>query len=77
MKPIVFTEGMAVCGKDQPQYLPLPALQMDDGILLICWKLSVKERLKLLFTGKLWHYISTYGHPLQPVILTTEWPELP
>lgn len=76
IKPIKFTEGMVEYGADQPEYLPLPVLKSENGTLLICWKFGIRERLRLLFTGKLWHYIYTFNTPLQPTLLTVEKPEL-
>lgn len=57
MKPITFPEHNFVFAKDQPEYTPLPAfIDKEDqtGQVIFCMSLSFKERLKLLFTGKLW-----------------------
>lgn len=78
MKIIPFTEQTVVIAKDQPEYIPLPAHQFGDaeGRIACCWKLDFKERLKLLFTGLIWHQILTFGKPLQPQLLTVEKPEM-
>lgn len=57
MKPTPFKEQNIIFAKDQPQYIPLPAfIDRNDkrGQVVFCMSLSLKERLKLLFTGKLW-----------------------
>ena len=56
MKPITFKEHNVVYAKDQPEYNPLPALKDNTGAVVSCWKLSIKERFKLIFTGKLWRW---------------------
>jgi len=70
MKPIEFKEQNVVYGKDQPEYMPLPALKFDDGMVVTCWKLSWKELVKLIFTRKVWHSMLTFNQPLQPTLLT-------
>lgn len=68
MNPIEFPEANKVIAKDQPQYLPLPAHIADDdeGTTTFCWKLTLRERLKILFTGTLWHQVMTFRTALQP-----------
>lgn len=75
MRPIDFPGSNVVIAKDQPQYIPLPALVADQGVYF-CWQLTWKERLKLLLTGKLWHNVKTFGGPLQPQMLHVDEPEL-
>ena len=67
MKPIEFKEANVVYAKDQPEYLPLPAHRLHDGEVITCWKLTLRERLRVLFKGRLWICIMTFNHPLQPV----------
>ena len=76
MKPIEFKEQNVVYGKDQPEYMPLPALKFDDGMVVTCWKLSWKELVKLIFTRKVWHSMLTFNKPLQPTLLTVDKEEL-
>jgi hypothetical protein len=66
MKPVKFTESTIEVAKDQPQYLTLPVHKDRDGLITGCWSLSLKERLTLLFTGKLWVQLKTFNQPLQP-----------
>jgi len=78
MKLIEFPEQTVVIAKDQPQYLPLPAHRFSDepdtGRIACCWQLNWKDRLIILFTGRVWHQILTFNQPLQPQLLTIEKP---
>lgn len=51
--PIKFPEQTHVIAEDQPEYQPLPAF-INHQQMITCWSLNWKERLKLLFTGKVW-----------------------
>lgn len=77
MQLIEFPEQNVVIAKDQPQYLPFPAFRLDDpeGTLIGCWKLGFMERIRVLFSGIIWHSILTFKGPLQPQLLSTEKPE--
>lgn len=59
-----------ILAKDQPQYLPLPVahVKYNDGTrsMISCWRLSIWERLVILFRGKVWWEQLTFGQPLQP-----------
>lgn len=66
MKPISFKEQNCTIAKNQKEYLSLPAWKSKDGIVISCWQLSFIERIKLLFTGRLWFKILTLNKPLQP-----------
>jgi hypothetical protein len=74
MKPIEFPEQNIVFGKDQPEYQPLPAFKSDGpiGEVISCWELSFRERLRILFTGKLWVSLCAFGRPLTPSFFTTK-----
>ena len=65
MIPIPFPEQTVVFAKDQPQYLPLPAYSAA-GQVITCWRLTWRERFKLLVTGKLWLRQLTFSAALQP-----------
>ena len=67
MRPIEFKESNVIFAKDQPEYQPLPVYKGEDGLVVSCWKLSWRERAKILFTGKLWLNILTFNKPLQPI----------
>lgn len=77
MKPIEFPEHNAVLAKDQPQYQPLPVFRDQFGLVVSCWKLTRWERIKLLFTGRLWLMQLTFGEPLQPQLPQLESPFVP
>lgn len=59
-----------VFAKDQPQYLQLPAVNVtyEDGTrsVISSYRLTWRERLKILFTGRLWLEQLTFGQRLQP-----------
>jgi len=79
MKLINFPEQNTIYAKDQPQYLPLPAHKFKNdpsGEIVCCWKLTLKERIKVLFSGKIWHSILTFNNSLQPQKLTIEKPKM-
>lgn len=78
MELIPFPEQTTTYAKDQPQYRLLPAHRFndDEGRIACCWSLSWRERLHVLFTGKIWHQILTFDKPLQPQKLTVEKPDM-
>lgn len=63
-----------VFAKDQPQYLPLPAVVQDgpEGRIITRWRLSLLERLRVLLTGSIYLEVLTFKKPLQPVRLGVE-----
>ena len=69
MKPIKFKEQNVVFAKDQKPYLPLPAYKDNEqgGRIFHCWKLNLLERIKLLWTGRLWINVLTFNNPPQPI----------
>lgn len=80
MKPISpnlywLDEGQEVVyAKDQPEYLPLPAHRMPDGLVITCWKLSWRERVLVLFGKHIFLKQLTFNTPLQPLRLTVDVP---
>ena len=78
MELVEFKEQTVIIAKDQPEYRPLPAHQFNDrdGTIAFCWTMTWKERLKVLFTGKLWHQVLTFHQPLQPQLLEVDKPEM-
>lgn len=79
MQLVEFKEQTVIIAKDQSEYLPLPAYQTRDeyGMIYCCWKLSFRERCKLLFTGKIWHSVLTFNRALQPQMLLLNKPDMP
>lgn len=79
MKPIAFKEANTVFALGQPQYLPLPSYKHYDnmGRVTSCWRLTLIERLRLLWTGRLWFTVATFNEPLQPQRPRVEKPNMP
>ena len=73
MKSIDFKGSNVVFAKGQKPYLPLPAYQEGNQIIH-CWGLSVRERIKMLFTGKLWIRVLNFKQPPQPIRPTIDNP---
>lgn len=77
MKTIEFPEHTTEIAKDQPEYNTLPAHRFKDdseGRIACCWKMTWRERLRVLFTGIIWHEILTFNQPLQPQRLSVRKP---
>jgi hypothetical protein len=74
MKPIPFPQQTMVLAREQPQYQPLPVYRGDDYEFISCWHLTWWERIKLLFTGRIWHRQKTFSYAYQPVLLEVENP---
>ena len=72
MKPTKFPEQNTVFAENQPEYLPLPVFRDKEGQVVSCWKLSLKERLRVLFTGHIWLCTLTFNKPLQPLWFETK-----
>jgi len=74
MKPVKFKYQNITFGEGQDEYLPLPALKLEgrEGHVISCWKLNLRERLILLFTGRIWVSLMTFKKPLQPTFLTVK-----
>jgi len=68
MKPVEFKHQNVVFAKDQKEYQPLPALKLNttEGEVISCWRMSFKERMKVLFTGKVWISLMSFNKPLTP-----------
>lgn len=74
MTPTDFPESNKVYAVNQPPYKPLPAFHYEDvpvGPVVSCWSLSFRERLRVLFTGKVWLTLLSFNKPLTPSHLTT------
>lgn len=76
MKPIKFKEYNVTFAETQSEYLPLPAFKERDkyGKVITCWQLSFRERIKVLFTGKVWFSVLTFNQALQPQLPTIDKP---
>lgn len=80
MKIVSFPEQTAILAENQPDYyLPMPVhrhFNDAQGRITCCWRLSLRERVKLLFTGHIWHQVLTFYEPLQPQLLLLDKPEM-
>jgi hypothetical protein len=76
MEPVEFEGQNCVYAEDQPEYLPLPAHKTSGGTVISCWKLSLKERVKIFFTGRLWFNVLTFNQPLQPQLPSVDKPQM-
>lgn len=77
MKPVEFKGHNVVFGRHQPEYLLLPGWlnrNHSKREVITCWKLSLIERLHVLFTGKMWFSVLTFGMNLQPQRPCVEYP---
>ncbi|MBU0906602.1 MAG: hypothetical protein KKE05_00425 [Nanoarchaeota archaeon] len=72
MRIIEFNGCNTIYAEHQPEYLPLPAHKTEDGLVTSCWGLSWLERLKILFTGKMWLSVLTFNKPLQPLMMSVD-----
>lgn len=77
MKPIKFDEQHTTYAENQEPYLPLPSFKHSDDWKCVssCWGCGFTERLKFLFTGKIWVTMPTFGKPLNPVKLSIDKPD--
>lgn len=74
MRPIEFKHQNIVFAKDQPEYIPLPALKIasNEGQVISCWKMTLVERIIVLFTGKVWLSLMSFNKPLTPSFLAVK-----
>lgn len=75
MKPVKFKEVNVTFAEDQPEYQPLPAFvdrNSPQGEVVTCWKLSFRERLRVLFKGEIWLSLMSFNKPLTPSYMTTK-----
>lgn len=66
MKPTQFKESNTTYAKNQPEYLPLPVLRLENGQVTSCWRMTWKERIFALFSGRIFFTTWTFNNPLQP-----------
>jgi hypothetical protein len=78
MKAIEFEHQNTVFAENQEEYENLPALVLHtrDGEVITCWHLSLKERLRVLFLGRVWMCLLSFHKPIPPAKLATNNREL-
>lgn len=65
-----------VIAENQDEYGNLPAVFLDNGVIVTRWRLSFRERLKVLFAGNIYLWMWTFGNPVTPVLIEIEKPQL-
>ena len=77
MKTIPFKGCNVEVAADQPEYNSMPGMVYGDpsGTKLFCWQLTCKERIKILFTGRLWQYMLCFDQYQQPQRMTVDEPK--
>ena len=75
MKAIEFPEQTVVYAEEQEEYFNLPAFKNKYGIVISCWYMGLWERVKILFTGRIFLSVHTFNSPLQPLRMTTKFEE--
>ncbi|MBE9490863.1 MAG: hypothetical protein IMY67_11255 [Bacteroidetes bacterium] len=72
MKPTKFKEHNTVIKTPKDFYdIPIFAADTVEGHVVMCYGLSFWERLRVLFTGKIWISVLSYQKPLNPMFLGT------
>lgn len=69
MKPINFKQANVKIAEKQKEYQTLPAFrdrEDEEGRVTSCWQLSFWDWLRVLFTGKIYFQVLTFGGSLQP-----------
>ena len=77
MKPIKFKEMTTELNKPdsmtQRQCESLPVLQYNNNTCISCWKLSIWDKIKVIFTGKIWLGVHS-GKTQPPVYIVVDKP---
>ena len=71
MNPTEFKGQNVIFAKDQPEYLPLPALKLPDGMVITCWEMTDEEFEELSKTRKVYVSQLTFNMPLTPLSVQT------
>lgn len=66
---------LRVYAENQPEYVPLPSRVDSDGTVVTCWKLTLRERLTILFRGTFFLTLLTFNRPLQPILCSINRPK--
>ena len=77
MKAIKFDECNIEFAKDQPQYQPLTGYKDEEGRTLFCFELDDEEMEQAKESLQIFITVLTFLHPLQPIHISTEKPEIP
>lgn len=76
MKPVKFRGYNCTYAENQAEYLPLPAYKHGDkwGTVTACWRLNLLERIRVLFSGRVYVSLLCFEGPLTPQLLETKNP---
>ena len=72
MIAVKFSGHNTVFGETQLQYQPLPALQLPDGTVITCWKLSDQEIQDIVQNRCFYLKQLIFGQQLQPILPMTD-----
>jgi len=53
MTPIEFPGCNVTFAKDQPEYIPLPAMVLPDTTVYTCWELTEEEAARVMANRKI------------------------
>lgn len=70
MTPQDFPEANLRIGEGQPEYQVLPGIATPDGEVITCWRPSLWEWFKVLWTRRVWLHQHTFNRPFAPVIVS-------
>jgi len=76
MSPIEFEGVNVIYAKDQPEYLPLPVMKLEDGTVISCWELTEEDVKMIIETKKVYVSQLTFHQPLQPLNVVSSLDEL-
>lgn len=68
MTSVDFKDSNVKFAEEQDNYITLPALRLNDqnDTIITCWRLSWHERIKCLFTGRIWMSEMNFNRALTP-----------
>jgi hypothetical protein len=75
MKPTKFKQQNITFANKQTSHIAIPAFKHPfdpRGEVVSCWKMNLWERIKVLFTGRIWVSLLSFNQPLTPSFLTTK-----
>lgn len=78
MKCVKFDGCNTVIAEGQDEYETVQGYRSPSdpqGVLVMCFELTFMERLRLLFSGMIWHQVMTFNQPLQPFLINTSMPD--
>ncbi len=77
MIAVRFPEANGVLAAEQEEYEPVAVYRFRDaqGRVVACFRLSNAEVEEIVRTRTLWVQQLTFGHPFQPIGLTTQRPD--